>query len=284
VSALAVAAAAALVLAGALALAVRAAVRSDAFRERVGAAARERIGREVGYASLDLALAPLRAVLEGAFLAGSGPRRPPLLEAERAELPLDLWALLRGDAPARALAFERGRLRPARGLSLPLRDGRIELRPQAGSLGVDAAASLAGGGALRAQGRLGEAWALDVELEAVDLGALGESLASVSPLAGRASGALRLRGPADALEEVRAELAVEDARLGIEDIHLEGRLGATLELPPGRFAIDATGAELWTRGPVRYRKPAGQHASVTGRFVRRPDGGFDLLEARLHVK
>jgi hypothetical protein len=50
----------------------------------------------------------------------------------------------------------------------------------------------------------------------------------------------------------------------------------------GRFDIDATAAELRIAGA--YTKPLGDPATLRGRFVRTPEGGFELEEARVSIR
>ncbi|MCZ6785235.1 MAG: hypothetical protein O7G30_18195 [Proteobacteria bacterium] len=268
------------------------AVEGEALRGWVRAEAVRRIGREAGYESLAIGFFPLRAELTGAFLAGSGPGSgegdPPLLEADRATLPVDLRALLAGRPDFGVLELPEATLRPFADLRLDLRDLRVAIRrvrvDGGDTLRLDASAAIQPSGSLALRGNLAPDGTLELELDAFDLAMLGDAFRSVEKLAGAATGRVVFSGSGGG--EIRAELQVPDMVLRIDDLFVSGPVQMELTLPalsPGRLRIDATRALLETRGPVRYRKEAGSPGEVTGRVVRRPDGSLDLIEARLSI-
>jgi hypothetical protein len=120
---------AALVLAGALALALVAVLaalprwaESPSARRRMEAIAREALGREVGYERPAVSLLPPSLVLERPWLAGPDPAGARLLEAERLSLRLAWLPLLAGRVVLEALVVEGPVVRIARsreGLELP---------------------------------------------------------------------------------------------------------------------------------------------------------------------
>ena len=61
-----------------------------------------------------------------------------------------------------------------------------------------------------------------------------------------------------------------------------GARGQTTGGISGRFDIDASAAELSIAGA--YTKPLGDPATLRGRFVRTPEGSFELEEAKVSVR
>ncbi len=109
-------------------------IDSDEFRERVGVAAEDALGRNVGYGTIGFAFFPPSVVVEQVVVAGESAEKPPLLEGERLELRASLLPLL-----ARTLVVDSLSLRGAR-LNLVRTDTGIEI-PSAKSKGEDAAAN-----------------------------------------------------------------------------------------------------------------------------------------------
>ncbi len=148
-------------------------------------------------------------------------------------------------------------------------------------------------GVVRATGEVSREGAIDVRivLESLDAASLAPFFDSLTELEGVLSGSIEMRGRGDRLERLQSELTLEDASVGIEEIHLRGRLTMSLELvgaprdpshPPsaaaatGRFEIDAGEAELTYA--QQYRKKVGQPATLTGQFG---EAGFRLTRVSI---
>ena len=91
----------------------------------------------------------------------------------------------------------------------------------------------------------------------------------------------------DASGTISGELIVElAAEAGRANSRGDANGGAGQAQTPremsGRFDIDATAAELLIAGA--YTKPLGDPATLRGRFVRTPEGGFELEEARVSIR
>ena len=99
---------------GALAIALPRYVRSDAVRAKLEAAAEQGLGREVGYADLDVGLFPPSLVVVGLFVAGPTPQAPPALEAEEVALRLALAPLLARTVVIDSLVARGAKLRLVR--------------------------------------------------------------------------------------------------------------------------------------------------------------------------
>jgi AsmA protein len=132
---------------GALALFLPRIVASDAFRERVRAAARDATGGELSWGELSFGLLPPRLVVMDAKVTEGAEAEHPLVEARRVDLQVALAPLLARTVVIDSLVLDGVTLRlvrTARGIELPLG------APQAARAGGEAAAPASpeqGGGA-----------------------------------------------------------------------------------------------------------------------------------------
>ena len=126
---------------------------------------------------------------------------------------------------------------------------------------------------LRARGTANPSGAFEIEGEFRDfpLESISPFVAFASRLGGRVSGTARHRGQILAPERWSGDLEFQDASVWIGEFELSGVLSVRFELSrpfadaEGRFAIDATGADVRLGGV--YAKPPGRPADLTGRFV-----------------
>ena len=152
-----------------------------------------------------------------------------------------------------------------------------------GSAELELAAELPGLGSIHdaqiALGGLGGA-APDLEGSArieLDLGGLAERLALEGELAGRASGEVTFGLVGGELVAARADFALDDLRVRVDELSLDGdgRVSGALG---ERFSVDLEGAELSVAGQLH--KPAGQVLKLEGTLGREP-GPAALGDVRL---
>ncbi len=99
---------------GTLSLALSRYMKSDAARAKLETAAEQGLGREVGYADLELGLFPPSLVVVRPRVAGPTPQAPPALEAEKVALRLALAPLLSRKLLIESLVVEGAELRLVR--------------------------------------------------------------------------------------------------------------------------------------------------------------------------
>jgi uncharacterized protein involved in outer membrane biogenesis len=274
-------------------------VDSDAFRERVGVAAEDALGREVRYGAVGFGLFPLSVVVEEVVVAGETAELPPLFEGERLELRASLLPLLARTLVVDSVSLRGGRLNLVRtddGVEIPSSESTGEGAATTGSDDADAGFDLTVAGvnvenvdivledrsispavtwelrgvSVRARGiSAGEPVELDFELE----------LASGGRISG--SGDATLAGVVD-LEVNLYEVALEPARAYVDSgSTLAGRLSGTIaavgpaanleslrvdaKLVDGHFALD----DMEVVGSVRV--VADLHGSAAA-----PRGTFDI--------
>jgi len=126
---------------------------SEGVRERIQAASRNALGRDVDYASIGVGLLPPSLQLEKPRVSGESPDAPPLARAESIELRAGLLALLRGELQVRSLVadgFELNLVRTADGFVLPgpARDPEGEAAPGESGGGSEEGGAPAGSGRL----------------------------------------------------------------------------------------------------------------------------------------
>jgi AsmA protein len=156
-------------------------------------------------------------------------------------------------------------------------------------LDVEASAALGSGGRLHVTGtaRLDGVIDLQARLDEVSLEPASRYLAPGQRVAGALSGTLAARGPAASPEAIRAELQLDGAQVQFADVTLSGpvslraNLDGGLERGSGRFAVDATQAEV--RYGDAFHKPQGRAAQMTGSIALSEQGvALDGVELTLH--
>ena len=104
-------------------------VASDAVRERISAAARDALGREVRYAGLDFAVLPPSLVVVEPVISGATAKDAPLLEARTISLRLALLPLLARAVVIDSFVVDGATVRLVRteeGVQLPAAGGKAE--------------------------------------------------------------------------------------------------------------------------------------------------------------
>lgn len=275
-------------------------IDTPAFRARLADASESELGAPLRYRRLEVRLVPPALVLVDAELVAPGGVD---LEAERAELFLDLAALARGERDGdavRAVEVSAGRLRIPGVHARPgaiLELGGIAGRAEAGR-GIDARAVLSPRGSIVLRTKTGDApfeatlvatihdaaaSALAPWLAALRIGGAGAGGVRID--AGRLDGTVELSGAIVPTERAYAELSLSALAASFGDATLRGDVQLTVDLrglhatPSGVFALDARDAEL-AGGPLR--KAAGQAFTLSGALAPRSDGasGFVVERAR----
>jgi hypothetical protein len=181
-------------------------------------------------------------------------------------------------------------VRPAAHWQLAGLDATARGTSLAQPIALDLVGTLASGGQLRAQGSVTTAGLLDlgVALDGLQLGPLAPYLGEGARISGALSGDVTLRGPADALDSLAADLSGRDVRFQQDDNALAGdvTLRADVATPTqaaaGSFELDATPASL-TLGDG-FSKPPGVPARVTGRIVPGAGGALAIEDVRLVIR
>ncbi len=249
------------------------------------------LGVQLEAGDLEVSFWPARVRLAEPALALPARGRLTLGEAEIA---VDLASLLGGNARLLALrTFGPARIRYRR-LELA-GELRVLLEPAEAPLewSLQADAAVASGGSFSLRGGLSSGGGFEgaLELTEIESAPFASFLTSAEgerpKLAGRYSGNLELPQEGGGVATLR--LASPDALLDVPPVRLEGPIALVAELPVaeasdesgGRFRIDATRARLdYAGGPA---KASGQGASLGGRILREPGGGFRLEEVGLTV-
>ncbi len=327
---------------------------SAAARARIEAAARDALGREVSFQTLEADILPPSLRVVAPRVSGATPDAAPLLEAEAVSLRLALLPLLARSLAIDSLVVEGATLRltrtrngfdlptlrsPAQGDAAPdreppregagadaspdtaldlavrsvrLRDSTVVLEDRSVSPAVtwelrdvaaeatgqrlaervdlEASASLASGGSLRALGTSSLTGELDLglALDALALASLGPYVEGVDSLAGVVSGKLRVAGPAADPERASAELDFERLDLRRGELRVAGplrfraELASPLRAASGDFSADAGGAEI--EFGESFRKPAGTAARVSGRIASGPGGALAVEDLVLALR
>jgi hypothetical protein len=217
----------------------------------------------------------------------AAPKEPPAAigqDATEAQ-PNLRWSLLDGEVVV-VLAGPEGTEAP---LLLDLR-AQFEPDPDTGAGLFEAHARAGSGGSLALRGQIGASDRGDASLEIAGL--------EVRPLAewgdvggvskGLATGLISVFFDAGRPERVHVDVEIRAAKMTIENVDLEGRLGLRATLwwqaggaRRGTFEIDAGNAKLDVEGA--YAKPVGRPATLRGSFRMDPSGRFGLEDFELSV-
>lgn len=197
-------------------------------------------------------------------------------------------AVRRLDLAGTTLTLEDRTVEPPVTLALTAVEARARTRGVAGLAFSGAARS--GEGALRAEGEAEAGGALDLRivLERLPAATFAPYLGADARLAGALEGTIAVRGPAGAPDAADLDLRVGDAAFAVGDAAIRGPVALEIELrgdlarPAGRFAIDASGAEVLVAGGV-VRKPPGAAASAEGRLRSAPDGRVEAEQVRVKL-
>jgi hypothetical protein len=155
---------------------------------------------------------------------------------------------------------------------------------------VELEVEMAGGGRLAGRGRGAPDGRLEfsIELDAFPLDPIGPYFAGASELAGTLTGVVSGAGVIGNPDPIALDLELRDANVRLDEFALRGRVALKAEItgglqaPVGGFEADATQAEV--RWAEVFRKPPGQPATLTGRFVPGPEGRLDVDDVHLRVQ
>jgi uncharacterized protein involved in outer membrane biogenesis len=248
---------------------------SDAARAKIEASAREALGRDLHYGRLGFGLLPPSLLVEEAEVAGETPDAPPLAQAGRVALRVELWPLLHGQLEVASLAIDGLALHLVRtpdGLLLPGRGDAGEKPPEPKA----EPAPRSGGGlafGIRKIALRDASLALEdrstspaKNWSVADLDVTAQSAAANEPVAIQGSLA-DVKG--DALEVAGA-------------VSLEAELDQLGAGASGPFTIDARDASV--RYGADFTKPAGTPAALRGRIAPGEGGALAIedLVIELH--
>ena len=249
---------------------------SDAARAKIEASARAALGRDLHYGKLGFGLLPPSLLVEQASISGETQSAPPLAQAGRVALRVELWPLLRGQLEVASLAIDELALHLVRtkdGLQLPGRGGSAEKppapEPEAGPAPRDQSGLAFGIRKIELR---------DASLVLEDRSASPAKTWSVADidLTARSAAADEPVAIQGSLADVKGDALEVAGALSLE-AELD-RLGSGAS---GPFKIDARDASL--RYGADFTKPAGTPAALRGRIAPGEGGALAIEDLVLEL-